>query len=71
MIYNYIYEFFFGLFNSDYLNGYETFILGVNTSLASWISHTATFISMALLLALLFYIVKWVLKCFVGLWNRF
>lgn len=71
MIYDYIYDFYYGLFSSNYLSGYQTNILGVDTTLSTWISHTATIISMSLLLALLFYIVKWVFKVFAGLWNRF
>lgn len=71
MIYNYIYDFYLSLFDTTYLTGYHSTILGVDTTLPVWLSHTATIVSMALLLTLLFMIVKWVFKIFAGLWNRF
>lgn len=71
MIYEYIYDFYIDLFNTSTLTDYHTTILGVDTTLPVWLSHTATLISMALLLTLLFIIVKWVFKVFAGIWNRF
>lgn len=70
MIYDYIYDFYLGLFNSQYLQGYSATIMGQNTSLPMWLSHTASIISLCLLLALLFLIIRWAFRVFAGLWNR-
>lgn len=71
MIYDYIYDFYYGLFNSNLVSGYHMTILSQDTTLAVWLSHTGTIVSMVLLLTLLFIVIRWVFRVFAGLWNRF
>lgn len=67
MLYDTIYDFFYGLFNTNYLSGYSSSIMGVDTSLASWLSHTFTIALMVLGVIVLLLFVRWIFRVFAGL----
>ena len=67
MLYDTIYDFFYGVFNSNYLAGYTSTIMGVSTSLASWLSHTATIVLLALGILWLILVIRWIFRVFSGL----
>lgn len=67
MLYDTIYDFFLGVFDSDYISDYSTSIMGVNTSLASWLSHTATIALLILGIIWLILVVRWIFRVCSGL----
>ena len=67
MLYDTIYNFFYGVFNSTLLSNYSQVIMGVNTSLASWLSHSATIVLLALGIVWLIFVVRWIFRVFSGL----
>lgn len=64
LIYDYIYGY---LFNDIALRSYESAILGVNTNMAQWLSHSLTIVSMILLFVFAIYFIKWLFKLVSGL----
>lgn len=68
MLYDTIYNFFLdNVFGSTLLNGYSSSIMGVSTSLASWLSHTCTLILLALGVLWLILVVRWIFRVCAGL----
>lgn len=67
MLYNIIYDFFYGQFNSEYIENYSMTIMGETTSLASWLSNTATITLMVLGIVWLIMVVVWIFRVFAGL----
>lgn len=66
-----IYTFIYGLFNSSNINGYSQSIMGVSTTLPSWIAITVTVIILMLLFAFLVKVVIWCFKLVSNLFRRF
>ena len=64
LIYDYIYNY---LFNDLTLQSYEKTILGVNTNLAEWLSHSLAIISIILIFIFLVILIKWLFKLISGL----
>lgn len=64
LIYGYIYQY---LFNDSNLQAYEDNILGVNTNMAQWLSHSLTIIAMVLIFVFLVIFIKWIFKLVSGL----
>lgn len=64
LIYGYIYQY---LFNDSNLQSYEDTILGVNTNMAQWLSHSLTIIAMVLIFVFLVIFIKWIFKLVSGL----
>lgn len=64
LIYGYIYQY---LFNDSNLQAYEDTILGVNTNMAQWLSHSLTIIAMVLIFVFLVIFIKWIFKLVSGL----
>lgn len=69
MLYDIIYDYFYGLFNSTNISGYHTTIMSVDTTLAQWLGHTTTIIVMALLITFMFLVVRWCFRVFSGLFK--
>lgn len=69
MIYDEIYNLYLGLLESDTLSNYSMEILGVTTSLPSWISHTCTIATLIFLFVLLCGLFKWLFNQVSGLFK--
>ena len=67
MLYDTIYDFFYGIFNSSKISNYSLEIMSQNTSLASWLSHTATIVLLVLGILWLILVIRWVFRVFAGL----
>lgn len=67
-MYDLVYQFILdNIFNSTTLNAYSSTILGVNTNLNVWLSHTATIIFMSVLLVLAYVFLRWLFRVVSGL----
>lgn len=64
LIYQYIYDY---LFNDTNLQSFNAEILGQNTNMAQWLSHSLTIVSMILLFVFGILILKWVFRLVGGL----
>lgn len=64
LIYGYIYQY---LFNDSDLQAYSQSVLGVDTNMAQWLSHTLTITSMILIFVFLIIFIKWIFKLVSGL----
>lgn len=64
LIYGYIYQY---LFNDSNLQAYSQSVLGVNTNMAEWLSHSLTIVSMILIFVFLVIFIKWLFKLVSGL----
>lgn len=64
LIYQFIHDY---LFNDVALESYSKTILGVNTDLSVWLSHSLTIISMVLIFTFLVIFIKWIFKLVSGL----
>lgn len=71
MLYDTIYNYFLGLFNSTSLAQYESEIMGVSTTLPSWLSHTITIVVLVLLVVFLGLVVRYIFRVFSGVIHRF
>jgi len=67
MLYDTIYEFFLSVFDSDYIENYSSTIMGVNTTLAQWLSHSATIVLLVLGIVWLILVIRWIFKVCSGL----
>lgn len=67
MLYDSVYDFFYGIFNSTTMSGYSSVIMGVDTSLAVWLSHTATITCMILFIVWMILVIRWIFRVFSGL----
>lgn len=67
-MYDLVYTFILNeIFNSSTLNSYHSTILGVDTNLNVWLSHTATIIFFAVLLVCIFIFLRWLFRVVSGL----
>lgn len=64
LIYQFIHDY---LFNDSNLASYSKTILGVNTDMTVWLSHSLTIISMVLIFTFLVIFIKWIFKLVSGL----
>ena len=64
IIYQYLLD---NLFNDTNLASYNQTILGVNTNMAQWLSHTLTIVSMVLIFVFMVIFIKWLFKLVSGL----
>lgn len=64
LVYNFILN---QIFNSTALNSYHSTILGVDTNLNVWLSHTATIVFFAVLLVCAFLFLRWLFRVVSGL----
>lgn len=71
MLYDTIYDYFYGLFNSSKLSGYTLNIMSVDTNLAQWLSHTITITTLILLVVFLALVVRYIFRVFSGVIHRF
>lgn len=69
MLFDIIYDYFYDLFNSQNISSYETTIMGVNTSLPTWLALTTTFIILGLLITFMFLVVRWCFRVACGLFR--
>lgn len=66
IFYNWFYEF----FSSTNINSLSFDFMGNVINLTTWLSITATIISLILILFLLFNVVKWIFSIFANTINR-
>lgn len=71
MLYDTIYDFFLGIFNSSNISGYATDIMGISTTMPVWLSHTATITTLVLLVIFLGLVVRWIFRVFAGVIKAF
>ena len=64
LIYQFIHDY---LFNDSNLENYTQTIMGVNTDMSVWLSHSLTIISMILIFVFLVIFIKWIFKLVSGL----
>lgn len=64
LIYQFIHDY---LFDDLGLQGYSQQIMGVNTDMSVWLSHSLTIISMVLIFVFLVIFIKWIFKLVSGL----
>lgn len=69
MIFDIIYNYFYDLFNSQNISAYSTEIMGVSTSLPTWLATTTTLIIMGLLIVFMVLIVRWCFRITAGLFR--
>ena len=67
MLYDTIYDFFYDLFNSTNISSYSATIMGVSTTLPSWLANTTTIILLGLGVFWLILVIRWIFRVFSGL----
>lgn len=60
MLYDTIYDFFYGIFNTTKLAGYSMEIMSVDTTFVSWLSHSVTIILLGLGILWLILVIRWI-----------
>ena len=67
-MYDLVYQFIYNqIFNSSELTAYHYTILGVDTNLNVWLSHTFTILFMCVLLICAWIFLRWLFKVISGL----
>lgn len=67
MLYDTIYDFFYGIFNTTKLAGYSMEIMSVDTTFVSWLSHSVTIILLGLGILWLILVIRWIFRVCAGL----